>query len=114
MKHEGENMRAARMRKGLSISTLAELSGIPFSTLQAYETGRRNPGINTKYRISSTLDVPFEKIWTATAKTLDVYMHETVTMLMDLARANAKDKLLKKATREIRRKAAESKNETAT
>lgn len=49
------NLRTLRQRRGLSLVTLAERSGVARATLTKLEAGRGNPTIDTLYALADTL-----------------------------------------------------------
>jgi transcriptional regulator with XRE-family HTH domain len=83
-KKEGARMRKARMKRGISISALSRETGIPFSTIQALETGRRNSNLLIKSKISNFLEIPFDKLWTDTPADVEDWTTEIQNIRMDL------------------------------
>jgi transcriptional regulator with XRE-family HTH domain len=55
----GENLRRHRVRRGLSLEKLAEVSGVSRSMLGQIELGQSAPTIKTLWRISGALSLPF-------------------------------------------------------
>jgi transcriptional regulator with XRE-family HTH domain len=55
----GRNLRRHRMRRGLSLERLAQLSGVSRSMLGQIELSQSTPTIKTLWRISGALKVPF-------------------------------------------------------
>lgn len=51
------NIKAIRMREGLSQQQLAEMSKISINTLKKYESGERHPKIEQLFKIASVLNV---------------------------------------------------------
>jgi transcriptional regulator with XRE-family HTH domain len=54
----GRNLRDLRGEQGLSIRTLAELSGLNVNTLSMIENGKSSPSVSTLQQLASALDVP--------------------------------------------------------
>ncbi len=55
----GENIRKARIKKGMSQHQLAENLMVDRSTVANWETGRREPDVTTLNRLTTVLDVTF-------------------------------------------------------
>jgi transcriptional regulator with XRE-family HTH domain len=55
----GRNLRRQRMRRGLSLERLAQISGVSRSMLGQIELSQSTPTIKTLWRISGALKVPF-------------------------------------------------------
>lgn len=55
----GEDVRAARLAKGLTLKDLDALTGIPYSRLSRIEGGRDNPTFDSLVRLAATLDTTF-------------------------------------------------------
>ncbi|WP_304612576.1 helix-turn-helix domain-containing protein [Paramuribaculum intestinale] len=55
----GENIKAARLAKGLTLKDLDALTGIPYSRLSRIEGGRDNPTFDGLVRLAVTLDTTF-------------------------------------------------------
>lgn len=53
------NLELARSRSGLTLSGLAQRSGIAKSTLSRMEAGQGNPTVDTLWALANALDVPF-------------------------------------------------------
>jgi transcriptional regulator with XRE-family HTH domain len=58
----GENLRRQRVRRGLSLEKLAEVSGVSRSMLGQIELGQSTPTIKTLWRISGALKLPFSAL----------------------------------------------------
>jgi transcriptional regulator with XRE-family HTH domain len=58
----GENLRRQRVRRGLSLERLAEVSGVSRSMLGQIELGQSTPTIKTLWRISGALKLPFSAL----------------------------------------------------
>ena len=56
----GENIRKIRIERGLSIRKLAAMVNVGESYIRAYETGKRNPKIQSLEAIAKALDVNIE------------------------------------------------------
>jgi len=54
----GSRLRQVRMGKGLSIRSLAEMSGLNVNTLSLIENGHTSPSVSTLQVIAQTLQVP--------------------------------------------------------
>ena len=61
-KHVGENIRAARKSKNLTIETLAELAGISESFLGTIERGESSLSIETLVSLCGALDITADSI----------------------------------------------------
>ena len=59
----GKNIRAARSEKGLSQQALAEKCDFSNTTLSAYETGKKTPGLITTAKIANALGVSIERLY---------------------------------------------------
>lgn len=57
-----ENLRAARERKGLSQKEVAEKIGVAKSTYSLYESGNREPNVQTIKKISDTLNISADEL----------------------------------------------------
>lgn len=57
-----ENLKNARLRKGLSQVQLAEQLGIAKSTYSMYESGKREPNMQTIKKIADILDVSTDEL----------------------------------------------------
>ena len=58
-KRLGEDVKAARLAKGLTLKDLDALTGIPYSRLSRIEGGRDNPTFDGLVRLAATLDTTF-------------------------------------------------------
>lgn len=58
----GERVRALRAARNLSLSALAEASGVGKGSLSELENGTRNPTLATLYSIAGPLGVPLEAL----------------------------------------------------
>lgn len=54
----GNNLRELRTRKGLSLRSLAEISGLNVNTLSLVENGKSSPSVSTLQQLSLALNVP--------------------------------------------------------
>ena len=57
-----ENLRDAREQKGLSQKEVAEKIGVAKSTYSLYESGNREPNVQTIKKISDVLNVSADKL----------------------------------------------------
>ena len=58
VKAVGQNLRAARAHRSLSLSEVARRADLGKGTLSELESGRRNPTLETLYALATVLDVP--------------------------------------------------------
>ncbi|MDO4271943.1 MAG: XRE family transcriptional regulator [Candidatus Saccharibacteria bacterium] len=58
----GENLTALRKSRGISRKDLAEMLGIPYTTLRNYETGQREPGHNLLIQIAKKFSVSIDSL----------------------------------------------------
>jgi transcriptional regulator with XRE-family HTH domain len=65
-----------REKKGFTQSALAEVAGIPRSTLANLEAGSGNPTLEVLYRVATGLNVPIEEIISAPTAKCEVYKKE--------------------------------------
>jgi len=56
--HVGQQLRALRKARRLSIRTLAEISGLSVNTLSLIENGKTSPSVNTLSQLAQSLNVP--------------------------------------------------------
>lgn len=56
------NLKKIREEKGLNKTEFANLLEIPYTTYNGYETGEREPKIDTLKKIAKTLEIPIEKL----------------------------------------------------
>jgi transcriptional regulator with XRE-family HTH domain len=59
----GDNIRDIRIKKGLTIESLANESGLDYSQISRIELGRINTSIYQIYKISKTLSVALPQIF---------------------------------------------------
>lgn len=57
-----ENLRSAREHKGLSQKEVAERIGVAKSTYSLYESGNREPNVQTIKKISDVLNISADKL----------------------------------------------------
>lgn len=57
-----ENLKSARIRSGLSQKDVAESIGVAKSTYSLYESGKREPNVNTIKKISDCLKVSVDEL----------------------------------------------------
>lgn len=62
VKAVAENLSRLRHSRGVSLSQLAERSGVAKATLSSLEAGRGNPTIETLWAVASALGVPFSQL----------------------------------------------------
>lgn len=58
----GPRLRAQRHRAGLTLTALAELTGIPVSTLSRLESGKRSPGLELLLPLARAYNVPLDEL----------------------------------------------------
>lgn len=58
----GERIKSLREGRGMSLSALAQLSGLSKGIVSTLEDGRGNPTINTVWRLAEALEVPFGEL----------------------------------------------------
>lgn len=61
-KNLGNNLKKARKNKNLTQKELANRLGLSVITIQNYENGRREPGLNVIYDIALQLDVTISEL----------------------------------------------------
>lgn len=64
----GENVRKARLKRGLTQERFAEKSGFSQQYLSSLENGRRNPSIVTVYELATALGVSHLELLKPTKK----------------------------------------------
>lgn len=64
----GANIRALRMRAGLSQAALGERIGVTFQQMQKYERGANRIAASQLFRVSQVLDVPIEYFFSHSAE----------------------------------------------
>ena len=57
-----ENLKEARLKSGLSQKELSENIGVAKSTYSLYESGKREPNVDTIKKIASLLNVSADKL----------------------------------------------------
>ena len=70
----GPRLREMRRRRGVTLTSLAESTGIPVSTLSRLESGHRKPGLEILLPLAKTYRVPIDEIIGAPAD-LDPRVH---------------------------------------
>lgn len=65
--HVGQRLQELRTMQGLSIRSLAELSGLNFNTLSLIENEKTSPNINTLQQLATALHVPITAFFNATS-----------------------------------------------
>ena len=58
-----ENLKFARERKGISQKDLAEIIGVAKSTYSLYESGNREPNVQTIKKIADALNVSADELF---------------------------------------------------
>ena len=58
----GENLIALRVSRGISRKELAEMLGIPYTTLRNYETDQREPGHSLLIQIATIFSVSVDEL----------------------------------------------------
>ena len=76
-----ERLRATRQQKNLDQTELAEITGIPATSISHFETKRRRPSAGTLYALAEALDVSMDFLVGRTDKPLlhrdfDSYLRE--------------------------------------
>lgn len=64
MKLNGKKIAVYRMKKGLSLKALSELSGIDAGTINRLEHGKASPRPRTVKALCEALEVSFEELFT--------------------------------------------------
>ena len=72
-----ENLKAARERRGLSQKEMSERIGVAKSTYSLYESGNREPNVQTIKRISDTLNVSADELLGIEEETSTLAAHFT-------------------------------------
>lgn len=62
-----ENVRTAREKAGLTQEQLAWAAGLHQTEIARIESGRRNPGLETIFKVARGLEVPPEALFTGIA-----------------------------------------------
>lgn len=68
----GENIKKLRKNKGLTQDKLSEITKISIASIQRYESGKRQPNIQTLNKIAIVLDVPLNELLSTNATTNDI------------------------------------------
>ena len=68
----GENIKKLRKNKGLTQDKLSEITKISIASIQRYESGKRQPNIQTLNKIAIALDVPLNELLGTNATTNDI------------------------------------------
>lgn len=66
----GARLRRARLRKGISLRSLARDLGVSASLLSQIETGKSQPSVSTLYAITTALGLPMEEVFEQPSKEL--------------------------------------------
>ena len=70
-----DNLKEARLKSGLSQKDVAENIGVAKSTYSLYESGNREPNVNTIKKISDYLNVSADKLLGLDDKPLTIAAH---------------------------------------
>lgn len=60
--HLGQNLNSLRKSRGLTQDQLAQVAGIPRTTLSYFESGQGNPSLKTLIKLAAILGVTFEEL----------------------------------------------------
>lgn len=66
------NLKKFRAERNLSLSRLAELSGISKVMLSQIEKGEANPTVNTVWKIAGGLNIPYSALFEQTKRSIEV------------------------------------------
>lgn len=70
-----ENLKAARERKGISQKDMAESIGVAKSTYSLYESGNREPNVQTIKKIADVLNVSADELLGITEEPITIAAH---------------------------------------
>lgn len=70
-----ENLKAARERKGISQKDMAESIGVAKSTYSLYESGNREPNVQTIKKIADILNVSADELLGITDEPITIAAH---------------------------------------
>lgn len=70
-----ENLKDARLKKNLSQKEVAEKIGVAKSTYSLYESGNREPNVDTIKKIADVLDVSADKLLGLETDTITLAAH---------------------------------------
>jgi len=68
----GRKLQELRLSRGLSIRSLAEISGLNFNTLSLIENEKSSPNVNTLQQLANALQVPITAFFESTQNSRDV------------------------------------------
>jgi transcriptional regulator with XRE-family HTH domain len=68
----GERLREERLRRGVSVRSLARDLGVSASLISQIETGKSQPSVGTLYAITTALDISVEDVFEPPSPTLAV------------------------------------------
>lgn len=68
----GRKLQELRLSQGLSIRSLAEISGLNFNTLSLIENEKSSPNVNTLQQLANALQVPITTFFESTQNSQDV------------------------------------------
>jgi transcriptional regulator with XRE-family HTH domain len=61
-KHLADNLKAARLKSGRTLTQIADASGIDIATVMHYEAGHRTPDAYNLSRLAGALKTPLKNI----------------------------------------------------
>ena len=73
--HFNENLKEARLKSGLSQKDLSENIGVAKSTYSLYESGKREPNVDTIKKIASELNVSADMLLGLEAEPMTLAAH---------------------------------------
>ena len=59
---EGMKLRLLREKQGISVATLATIMGVAVNTVSRWETGNREPGLNTIKKLAEVLNCTVDEL----------------------------------------------------
>lgn len=62
-RRQGARLRGHRLIRGLGLEEVAEMTGIPLSSLEAYETGKRTPGVARAVALAQAYGITVEDLF---------------------------------------------------
>lgn len=77
------NLKKFRAERNLSLSRLAELSGISKVMLSQIEKGEANPTVNTVWKIAGGLNIPYSALFEQTKGTIEVVTRDRTVAQSD-------------------------------
>jgi transcriptional regulator with XRE-family HTH domain len=73
----GARLRAERMRRGISLRSLARDVGVSASMISQIETGKSRPSVSTLYAITSALGISIEDVFSAPSPATESMLGES-------------------------------------